>query len=95
MIYGTAHGGFFTAISPIVAEFFGIRAHGVLFGIIAFSGTVGGALGPILAGYIFDVAAHYSPALCLCTMAASLGLALLLLLKPIEDKGLMNRQVTR
>jgi MFS family permease len=95
VIYGTAHGGFFTAISPIVAEFFGIRAHGVLFGIIAFSGTVGGALGPILAGYIFDVAAHYSPALWLCTMAASLGLALLLLLKPIEDKGLMNRPVTR
>jgi len=95
VIYGTAHGGFFTAISPVVAEFFGIRAHGVLFGIIAFCGTIGGALGPILAGYVFDITAHYSPAFWLCTVMASLGLALLLLLKPIEDKGLRNQQLTR
>jgi MFS family permease len=95
VIYGTAHGGFFTAISPIVAEFFGIRAHGVLFGIIAFCGTVGGALGPILAGHIFDVTAHYNPAFWLCTVMGILGLVLLLLLKPIEDKGLRNQQLAR
>jgi len=95
VIYGTAHGGFFTTISPIVAEFFGIRAHGVLFGIIAFCGTVGGSLGPILAGYIFDVTAHYSPAFWLCSLMSSLGLALLLLLKPIEDRRKMNWQFTR
>jgi MFS family permease len=31
-IYGLVHGGFFTVISPIVAELFGIASHGVLFG---------------------------------------------------------------
>jgi MFS family permease len=86
VIYGTAHGGYFTTISPIVAEFFGIRAHGVLFGIVSFSGTVGGAIGPILAGYIFDVTAGYSPAFWLCTLMSSLGLVLLLLLKPIGER---------
>lgn len=85
VIYGTAHGGYFTIISPIVAEFFGIRAHGVLFGIVAFSGTVGGAIGPILAGYIFDITARYSPAFWLYSLMSSLGLVLLLLLKPIEE----------
>jgi MFS family permease len=95
VIYGAAHGGFFTTISPIVAEFFGIRAHGVLFGIIAFCGTVGGSLGPILAGYIFDVTVHYHPAFWLCTLMGSLGLVLLLLLKPIGIKGPSNPQVTR
>jgi MFS family permease len=35
-IYGIAHGGFFTTVSPIVAEFFGIKAHGALFGIAMF-----------------------------------------------------------
>ena len=85
-IYGIAHGGYFTTISPIVAEFFGISAHGVLFGIVAFSGTVGGAIGPILAGYIFDVTAGYTPAFWLCTFVSALGLVLLLLLKPIEGK---------
>jgi len=95
VIYGTAHGGFFTTISPIVAEFFGIRAHGVLFGIIAFCGTVGGSLGPILAGHVFDVTAHYNPAFWLCTVMGVLGLVLLLLLNPVEDKGLRNQQLTR
>jgi MFS family permease len=90
VIYGTAHGGYFTTISPIVAEFFGIRAHGVLFGIIAFCGTVGGAIGPILAGYSFDVTAQYIPAFWLCTLMNALGLVLLLLLKPTEDKRKMN-----
>jgi MFS family permease len=95
VIYGTAHGGYFTTISPIVAEFFGIRAHGVLFGIIAFSGNVGGAIGPILAGYIFDVTAGYSPAFWLCTLMSALGLALLLLLKPIEEGRQGDWQFTR
>jgi MFS family permease len=77
VIYGIAHGGYFTTMSPIVAEFFGIRAHGVLFGIVAFSGTVGGAIGPILAGRIFDVTGGY--------VMSAIGLLLLLLLKPIGE----------
>jgi MFS family permease len=93
VIYGSAHGGYFTTISPIVAEFFGIRAHGVLFGIIAFCGTVGGAIGPILAGYSFDVTAQYSQAFWLCTLMSVLGLVLLLPLKPIKDRGQRNSHI--
>ncbi|MFW6147213.1 MAG: MFS transporter [Thermodesulfobacteriota bacterium] len=86
VIYGLAHGSYFTTISPMVAEFFGIIAHGVLFGIIAFSGTVGGAIGPILGGYIFDLTARYSLAFWLCTVMSALGLVLLLSLKPVEKR---------
>ena len=82
--YGVAHGGFFTAISPIVAEYFGIGAHGALFGGIVFSGCFGGSVGPILAGYIFDVTGSYSPAFWLSTVVALLGLGFILLLKPIR-----------
>jgi MFS family permease len=86
MVYGVAHGGFFTAISPIVAEFFGISAHGALFGIVVFSGTVGGAIGPLVAGHIFDVTAGYSLTFWICTLLSILGLVLMLLLKPIKAK---------
>ena len=86
VIYGTAHGGFFTAISPIVAEYFGISAHGVLFGIVVFSGTVGGSFGPFLAGYIFDFTSGYSPALWLFTLTSVLGLVMITLLKPISGR---------
>lgn len=87
VIYGCAHGGFFTAISPMVAEFFGIKAHGALFGIVVFSGTFGGALGPFLAGYIFDLTAGYSLAFWMCTLVTGLGFMLISLLKPAEEAG--------
>jgi len=84
VIYGIAHGGYFTTMSPIVAEFFGLNAHGVLFGIVAFSGTIGGAIGPILAGYIFDITAGYGLAFWLCTLMSASGLLLLLSLQQVD-----------
>ena len=84
VIYGIAHGGYFTAISPIVAEFFGLRAHGVVFGLVNFSGTVGGAIGPTVAGYLFDVTAGYGLAFWICTFMSAFGLALLFSLKPVD-----------
>ncbi len=87
LIYGLAHGGFFTAISPIVAEFFGIGAHGLLFGTVLFSGTIGGSIGPVLAGYIFDETAKYNLAFWLCLLISIIGLTLFLLLKPMEKRG--------
>jgi MFS family permease len=85
-VYGLAYGGFLTAISPLVAEFLGTRAHGVLFGITAYFGTIGGSLGPILAGYLFDTSGSYRPAFWLITLLAAAGLALILFLRPIPQR---------
>lgn len=87
VFYGVTHGGFFTIISPIVAEFFGIRAHGFLFGIVAFCGTVGGSIGPFLSGHIFDVTGSYHMAFWVCTMMSVFGLFLMLTLKPLGRLG--------
>ena len=83
-IYGLAHGGFFTSFSPIVAELFGIGSHGAIFGIVVFFGTTGGALGPILAGYIFDITGSYHPTFWLICLISVIGLGLLLSLKPVR-----------
>ena len=82
VVYGLSHGGFFTSFSPIVAEFFGIKSHGVLFGITMFCGTFGGALGPITAGYVFDVTGAYAGAIWICIAISILGFLLVALLKP-------------
>ena len=84
VVYGFAHGGLFTVISPIVAEYFGIRSHGVLFGIIAFSGTVGGAVGSVLAGRIFDITGSYNLAFWICTALGTVGLGLMLSLGSVS-----------
>jgi len=81
-IYGVAHGGFFTVISPIVAELFGIFSHGVLFGIVVFSGTVGGAIGPVLAGHVFDSVGSYQVVFLILAGVGMAGLLLTLFLKP-------------
>jgi MFS family permease len=82
-IYALCHGGFYTVISPIVAELFGISSHGVLFGIVAFGGTVGGAIGPTLAGYVFDMIHSYQLVFFILAGFAVAGVILTSLLRPV------------
>lgn len=79
-VYGFAHGGFFTVVSPTLAELFGLRAHGALFGVVLFCGTIGGALGPLLAGWVYDRTGSYDPAFLTLAVMAGLGLATVLTL---------------
>jgi MFS family permease len=81
IVYGFSHGGLYTVISPIVAEYFGIRSHGVLFGIVVFSSMVGGAIGPVIAGNIFDTTGSYGLAFWICTSVSALALVIMLTLK--------------
>lgn len=85
-IYGIAHGGFFTAISPIMVELFGIRAHGSLFGIVVFFGTTGGAIGPIFTGYLFDRTQNYNLAFWLLLFVSCISFVLLMCLKTKVNK---------
>lgn len=83
-VYGIAHGGFFTVISPIVAEYFGLGSHGVLLGIIYFIGTIGGAIGPSVAGWIFDTTGSYQVAFYLLIIVAGMGLIMITQLRPMQ-----------
>ena len=74
LIYGVAHGGFFTVASPSAAEFFGTQAHGMILGFILFFGTLGGTIGPLIAGIIFDHTNSYENAFLLLTGIAIFGL---------------------
>ena len=87
VICGFAHGGFFTVVSPTVAELFGTGSHGVLFGIVLFSGTIGGAVGPLLAGHTFDVTGSYQIVFLMLIGLAVMGLALITLLWPQRNAG--------
>ena len=87
-IYGFAHGGFFTVVSPTLAELFGMGSHGVLFGSVLFSGTIGGAVGPLLAGSIFDVVGSYRIVFLLQTGLGLTGLLLITMLRPLQGSQL-------
>ncbi|MBW2429376.1 MAG: MFS transporter [Deltaproteobacteria bacterium] len=82
-IYGFAHGGFFTVVSPMVAELFGTDSHGLLFGIVLFSGTLGGAVGPLMAGRTFDLTGSYQMVFLVLSALTLIGFVLMILLRPI------------
>jgi MFS family permease len=86
VIYGLAHGGFFTAISPLVAEWFGIHSHGTLLGIVVCFGTTGGAAGPLLAGHLFDLSGSYQSTFLIIPALALVAWGLLLSLRPLKGR---------
>jgi len=81
VLYGFAHGGFFALLSPLVAELFGLTSHGAILGTAIFSGSVGGAIGPVLAGWIFDVTESYQIAFLICAALSVIALILAVLLR--------------
>lgn len=85
IIYGFAHGGLFTVMSPTIAELFGTGSHGTLFGLILFSGTIGGSVGPWLTGYVFDTTGSYQIAFIILIVLAMAGLGLICYLHPLKQ----------
>jgi MFS family permease len=82
-IQGFSHGGFYALLSPTVADFFGTRAHGVILGAVIFSATIGGAVGPFGAGYLFDVTNTYRVVFVTLAGASLVALTLTASLKPL------------
>jgi MFS family permease len=87
LVYGFAHGGFYAIMSPVVAEFFGTRAHGTIFGIVIFIASVGGAIGPILTGRIFDKTASYQAAFVILLVLVVTGFIMVFFSGPVKNKA--------
>jgi MFS family permease len=85
-ILGLGAGGAATLPSPLNAELFGTRSLGVILGVTSFCFTIGTAVGPYLAGYIFDVKGSYQIAFTVCAAVAVTGLILVATLRPIKKR---------
>ena len=83
-VFGFGYGGCATSESPLVAELFGLSSHGLIMGVIALGFTSGAAIGPFLAGYVFDFAGSYQVAFLVCAVTAVAGLILTALLTPTK-----------
>ncbi len=89
-LYGVAHGSFFTLISPMLAELFGLGSLGAILGAVMFVGTFGGSVSPVLAGRIFDATGSYRIAFLLCLALSMVAIILLFFLKPVKHPVLGN-----
>jgi MFS family permease len=88
IIFGLGYGAGLTQESPIVANLFGLSAHGLILGVASFGHTMGAAVGILFGGYFYDISGSYQLTFIICGAASVIGLALVLSLTPIRKKDL-------
>ncbi|GAH13227.1 unnamed protein product, partial [marine sediment metagenome] len=81
-IFGFAFGGLLVSFPLITAERFGLTSHGAIFGTISFSAIMGGALGAVLAGRIFDITGSYQLGFLICAALSAIGFILAFFSRP-------------
>ncbi len=82
MVFGFAYGGIVALQSPLAADLFGLKAHGTILGINATTVAVGHAIGPLMAGWIFDISGSYFIAFVIILACSVIGLLFAITLKP-------------
>lgn len=85
VIFGLGSGGGNTMESPLVAELFGIKSHGFILGVCSLFFLLGSAVGPFIAGYVFDSSGSYQLAFIISALLCILGILMTLILRPIKD----------
>jgi MFS family permease len=86
VIFAVGYGAMSAIMAPIVDEFFGLVSHGAIFGFIFLAMNIGGAIGPLVAGRLFDTAGSYYWAFVICVAASVAGLVISSLLKPTREQ---------
>jgi MFS family permease len=84
-VFGFGFGGCATSESPLVAGLFGLSSHGLILGVMTLLGfTLGAAIGPFIAGHIFDMTSSYQLAFIAAGAVSVAGLILTVLLSPTK-----------
>jgi MFS family permease len=82
IFFGFAYGGEVPQIPLFVSSIGGTKSLATLIGLTLFLGNIGGALGPWVAGKMFDLSGHYQWAFTIGTGGAVVAFVMAILLKP-------------
>jgi MFS family permease len=74
-------------MSPMAADLFGLKSHGAIYAGTTFAFSIGGALGPVLVGYLFDVTGSYGPGFLTCTAISITCLMAIIYIRPIKKSS--------
>jgi MFS family permease len=88
LVFGIGIGGVGTSESPLLARLFGLTSHGLIYAVLGLGWTTGGAVGPIVTGYLCDINGNYQLAFLISGIVAALGLLLIIILRPARKRGL-------
>jgi MFS family permease len=74
VLWGFSAGGMGTVQTPIIAELFGIKSLGAIFGVCGLGVMIGGSVGPVITGYLFDILGNYKVAFLTLAIFAAAGI---------------------
>jgi MFS family permease len=74
VIFGLGYGGLSCMQSLLAVELFGLSAVGVITAIFSFGFNLGGSIGPVLSGYIYDISGSYRWAFIICLIFSLVAL---------------------
>jgi len=63
IIFGFGYGGCVPLFPAVISDWFGERSHGSILGMLTIALGIGGAIGPLLAGYVYDTTGSYNIAI--------------------------------
>ena len=76
LFFGLVYREILCMMPLLPAELFGLKNHGVIMGIIAFASTIGGSMGPVAAGAVFDAYGGYKIVWLTCIGVAAVSFLL-------------------
>jgi len=78
---GIGYGGGIVSVPVVAGSCFGLSSLGKIFGLIMLFNAIGGTVGPILAGYLFDVTGSYQWSFLIVSLAAFVAVGCLAFIK--------------
>ena len=85
--FGLGSGGMTPLRAPIIREYFGIGRFGTILGFMSIFSTIGLALGPLAAGWVFDSSGTYVPIWLTLGLVAVFGVFLMLVLPQVSERS--------
>jgi MFS family permease len=83
ILFPLGHGGSMVLRGSILQEYYGRDSYGKLLGIIMGSASIGGIIGPTLAGWFYDTYGNYRLSWYVFFVLLIVGIALILKIKPV------------
>jgi len=84
ILFPLGHGGSMVLRGAILQEYFGRNSFGKILGIIMGSASIGGIIGPTLAGWFYDTSGKYHLVWYVFFILLNAGIALILKIKPVR-----------
>ena len=80
-LFGISYGGNLVMIPRLTASIFGVKYMGTIYGSLSVADGIGFAIGPVLAGYLFDLSGSYNDAFLITAGGVFIAVALTFVLR--------------